>query len=1116
MASRCIRLTRMHAIQWFGYCDTFDVHGNLLVAGRTGAGKSVLMDLLQLVLIGDQRSKYNAASDGRSHTSGRDKKGYCLCDTQEDVNGVPQFARDGGITYIALEFTWPDGETTETWGMRIEYGDAGTQSPDEEFFRIPARLGREDFVTADGFALELDGFRLLLKKHDGETFRNISEYRKRLAGHLNFHRETIDFLMPSAMSFAFLPKFDAFCRSYVLQADDIKIEPVQQSYRSYLRIREELDKLSDKADRLNRIVAARREWEEARRDADVFHFLEVEFRREAARLDLTELQQKLADIDKRQGRQREEFDLVSRTFDAKKQDLDSLKNLFRDEGGSVLLELKAQIKNAVDRIEALKKIGETVDLEKARRLRATAEFQKRAAAFLAERNGGNTGELDYVLTVLVDARGDGLKSALRQLVLAVRAVAERLRASVKPESEMLQKTRDELRLLQEQLRNLEFNRVIPSPLLDEMNKRLPRRGRENPARQLRELCEIQDEDWRPAIELAFARKFAIVVSRDDYAEALRVYKDFGHDSERESLVDPDRALARKPKVRDDSLALKIDTSDPIARIVVDELFGAVVCVDSLEDLRKHPDAIMRDGFRLRGLFAERPRRYDQRPCIGAKGVSRLKAHLTANADECSARLRHLEPLLTREAQIEGLISEHRLDSDDIDADLAAARQLGDFVVERDRLIKLRSAATTPELDERERAIGALENGVKELDERRLDLHGKLQSSERRDVEMRCEEARRTKDRAEKDYDSIVSDLGESLVIARSDELRIEMKNQFGSDAVRASQSGQQQRDLENKLPGIAERLQLLREGLADQHPELRAEPDFDPKTAWNSSYAKLLERIRVDDMPARQQQAREEEQRWQDLFRTTVAARLASAIRDVRKTITDLNLQLRKPIGDSQYHIKVEDSPVREFQEYRRVLDACAITQEGESIFASLEGDTRAAVERVFRALVDEPEGKLAESFLDYRSYFRYDMEVSDPRRPELGAKSLNRHADKFSGGEKQTPFYISILACYLRAYKRHLPQRYTEPSLGIVPIDEAFSKMSGERITDAIRALRDVDLQGILSMSSGNWPYAISECDQVLAVHQRESFADGRKHIRNIGALLNRQQALERSKEWE
>jgi uncharacterized protein YPO0396 len=233
MADRCIRLTRIHAIQWFGYCDTFDIHGNLLIAGRTGAGKSVLMDLLQLVLIGDQRARYNAASDGRGHTSGRDKKSYCLCDTQEDINGVAQYARDGGTTYIALEFTWPDGKKVETWGMRIEYANSEAQTPEEEFFVIPERLERSDFVTPEEFALELDGYRLLVKKKEGETFRNITEYRKRLAEHLNFHRETIDFLMPSAMSFAFLPRFDEFCRRYILQAEDIKIEPVQQSYRSY-------------------------------------------------------------------------------------------------------------------------------------------------------------------------------------------------------------------------------------------------------------------------------------------------------------------------------------------------------------------------------------------------------------------------------------------------------------------------------------------------------------------------------------------------------------------------------------------------------------------------------------------------------------------------------------------------------------------------------------------------------------------------------------------------------------------------------------------------------------------------------------------------------------------
>ena len=1116
MASRCIRLTRIHAIQWFGYCDTFDIHGNLLIAGRTGAGKSVLMDLIQLVLIGDQRSRYNAASDGRGHTSGRDKKSYCLCDTQEDVVGVAQYARDGGVTYVALEFTWPDGNQVETWGMRIDYPNAAAQAPEEEFFRVPERLVREDFVTPDGYALDMDGFRVLLKQKDGDTFRNITEYRKRLGEHLNFHRETVDFLMPSAMSFAFLPRFDAFCRQYILQAEDIKIEPVQQSYRSYLRIREELEKLQDKVNRLEQIVAARKEWEDASRDATACQFLEAEFSREAARLERESLVAKLAEIDARQQELRARFESVSTEYSAKNQDLESLKNLFRDEGGGVLLELQELIRSVVRKIERLREIGKTVEEEQARRVRMTGQFLRTAEAFLSERKAGVADELSRALIDFREARPETMRSALRALTQAVRTVAARVRASVSTESEQMQKTQGELELLQSQIKKLEANRVIESPLLDELNRRLPRRGQANPALQLRELCEVNDEEWRPAVELAFTRKFAVVVSQDDYPEALGIYKSFPQDSPSESLVDPGRALARQTRALENSLATKIDCIDSVARAVVEELFGSVICATTIEELRRHADAIMPDGFRLRGLFAERPRRYDERPCIGARGIERLKAHLRARADQCGAKLRDLDPFIARAEQISRSVGEHRLDSEDIEGDISAASQIKEAVAERDRLIARKSAAETPELAARQQAIDKLAGEVESLDRLRLELNGKLQSGERTDAARKLELAEKEFEAAEKSYQKVMLLVASTLVVSRCDALRDEFQAQFPTAEACASQASKRQVELSAKLPGMEERVSILRKGLTDQHAELRAEPDFDPQTEWNASYGKLLQRIKVEDMPLRKQQAVEEERRWQDLFRTTVAARLSSAIQDVRRVIGDLNLQLKKPIGDSQYHIRVDDNPAKEFQEYRRVLQDCSITQDGDSIFASLRDEAREAVDHVFKALVNEPEGKLARTFLDYRSYFRYDMEVSDPKRPELPPKSLNRHADKFSGGEKQTPFYISILACYLRAYKRHLPQRYTEPSIGLVPIDEAFSKMSGERITDAIRALRDVDLQGILSMSSGNWPYAIGECDQVLAVHQRETFVDGRKAIRNIGALLNRTEAIERSKDWE
>ncbi|HWH69794.1 MAG TPA: ATP-binding protein, partial [Candidatus Sulfotelmatobacter sp.] len=99
--NRIIRLTRIHALNWYGYKDTIPVEGNLLLAGLTGSGKSILMDLVQLVLVGDQRLvRFNQSATG--DRSDRSLKGYCLGDTKQEENGVTQYMRQSAITYVGL------------------------------------------------------------------------------------------------------------------------------------------------------------------------------------------------------------------------------------------------------------------------------------------------------------------------------------------------------------------------------------------------------------------------------------------------------------------------------------------------------------------------------------------------------------------------------------------------------------------------------------------------------------------------------------------------------------------------------------------------------------------------------------------------------------------------------------------------------------------------------------------------------------------------------------------------------------------------------------------------------------------------------------------------------
>jgi uncharacterized protein YPO0396 len=137
-------------------------------------------------------------------------------------------------------------------------------------------------------------------------------------------------------------------------------------------------------------------------------------------------------------------------------------------------------------------------------------------------------------------------------------------------------------------------------------------------------------------------------------------------------------------------------------------------------------------------------------------------------------------------------------------------------------------------------------------------------------------------------------------------------------------------------------------------------------------------------------------------------------------------------------------------------------------------------------------------------------MLVEDTREPDQAPSSLNKHSGMFSGGENQAPFFVAILACYLRAYRRY-EKRRRDPSLALVPIDEAFSKLSGECIDDCIGALQLLDLQGLFSMSTGNIPYAIDHCDQVIGVHKEVKVQGKKKIIRNIAVTLTREAAYER-----
>ena len=89
------------------------------------------------------------------------------------------------------------------------------------------------------------------------------------------------------------------------------------------------------------------------------------------------------------------------------------------------------------------------------------------------------------------------------------------------------------------------------------------------------------------------------------------------------------------------------------------------------------------------------------------------------------------------------------------------------------------------------------------------------------------------------------------------------------------------------------------------------------------------------------------------------------------------------------------------------------------------------------------------------------------------------------SGGENQAPFYVAICASFLQIYEQ------SENSIRLILLDEAFNKMTSDRIAPMMKMFRDLKMHVLLISTvekcSSIYPY----CDltySILKVGNRNS----------------------------
>lgn len=1128
MTDRRISLSRIIAVNWYGFRQILDVSGHTLVAGAFGTGKTALLDLLQYVLLGSHwRPNRAAAGNVRS----RSLVSYCLCDTNTRQNGQPHYTRQSGVTFIGLEFTWPQtdaerrqdaGPRRETWGMRVEFSSP-TAEPHATWFGIPDRL-EWDQMAPGGTFLEEDAFRSWLRREYGReaVFSRQVDYLNEMATphHLYFEAEAFRRTLPKAIAFEPEDNVEKFLREFVLEESALDVRDVRASVAAYRETQAILANQNDEAGLLREVCAHHDLLEEASRQAAAFRHVARQFFLDQARERHRRLSQELESLRRDSERDRAALGEARRELEEVRKVIESTRLEVSSDPQAVELEklerrradLQAEISRAEESRKSFREQGSTL------RMRWNSWLQR----------GDELSGRDPLCSPL-----DGIlrvdPAAVENLVSADDSVAAQARealASAFPDlwqnaslvlKEVRRQEAEHQRRLQQlaaDLEALDRNEELGAcPVFRALREKLGEK-----VRQLGRLIEVREEAdrWWPALEVYLgARRLVLVVGKPDYQAAMEVVRRTPPGREPESLLNPWEAEKLTAKPLPDSLASKVEVEDPLARAYAMHLLGDVVCVESAGDLDQSPapcaitpDGILKQAPLRRRLLPDK----DVPLTLGVRGRERLRAS------------REEEQIAVRTA-----CDKLRLLGDDINSWLDSGKQSGLSAassppVPAGHLADLQSEwrtagetmrlLSTPERAERILKLKENEEKQRQLHQKEGALRAGLDQFLPRENKLAddCAAAALKAAQLEEELVILRAGLPASLTPDHLAEVHDALVAELGGWLERANAATERAGHAEARAAAArsgrdAARLRLI-ESIHQVEPERRHpqyRTDFDAGDEDNARWAARLANLDEIEIPKYEGLAAERRRDWETRLRESVLDRLKERLDRAEDDIKALRHYLSHAIGRYRYAITQRRDPA--FENIWRLLDT-GFEPTDELLAGAGAIGTREALEELMRA-VDASGGEIderARRLLDYRHYHHYDIEMVLKDDPSAPAISLGRSMRSLSGGENQAPFFISMLAAFRRVYDTGSER---SQHLGLVVMDEAFSKLSGDGVEDCLALAANFQLQLVMAFPIDRLGVMAPFADTVV-ICRKEEERDARGYITRIDNIPQRITAAE------
>ena len=595
----------MKLINWhrFNNC-TIDFGDSTLLSGENGAGKSTLLDAIQFVII-CSTGYFNKAA----HENGKRKlTGYIRCKTGKENQ---PYERTGEISaHVALEFYEESKDKYFIIGAVVDSASEG-QETTVRYLMENTRLSDDLFLYGNQVKsiAEFRGSNIDIR----QWCKTNVEARKMVTARLGRIEDKFFRLIPKALAFKPIDDIKDFVYSYVLDEKEVNIEVLRENVRTYQDMERTLDNVKKRMKKLEKIQELNQRLQERmERDQMYEYFLK--------RSDLDLVEGKIRSIDA--AKKNEEVRL-----EQAKVQLEMLQKE-RAEKQEIATNLRVELRHNQEfvALEEEKKELER-QLEKRRNALQDESELKKSVAKAAK-------DSERLLMGVKDAGGDSQKliscvreyrtqlqkldseanvAALKSLTDDVIHCKQKYFAGLQGELAKLQiqlkQNHAEREKLNKKISKLKRKKLTyPSGvelLTETIQEEFASLGREIQPGVLCEMLEIQDEEWRNAVEgYLNTQRFYVLVEPENFDIALGIYDRLRKEKKvyGVGLINT-RDLENYDTAPAGTLASVVTSQNQYARQYSNMILGKVQMCERYEDLKKYPISITKGCMRYQNRVA---------------------------------------------------------------------------------------------------------------------------------------------------------------------------------------------------------------------------------------------------------------------------------------------------------------------------------------------------------------------------------------------------------------------------------------------------------------------------------------------------------------------------------